>query len=126
MIIGADHRGRDLKCYFKSIFIMFTFTWEEGDLTTARSRVLFLNCNQSLRNHQTILHAQYTAKNAQVVTISLLTLLQELVTINVQADIKFVWLATACDNKSDAICQQTCCRLIISTGLLQLLSTDKL
>ena len=29
-------------------------------------------------------------------------------------------LATACDNKFVASCQQTCCELIISTGLLQL------
>ena len=31
-------------------------------------------------------------------------------------------VATACDNRSVASCQQTCCKLIFSTGLLQLVS----
>ena len=32
----------------------------------------------------------------------------------------FAWLATAFDNKSVASCRQACCKLIISTDLLQL------
>ena len=56
----------------------------------------------------------YTSKNAQVVTS--LNILQQLVTTSRYQD-AFSWLATACDNKSVAICQQTCCKL--STYLLQ-------
>ena len=50
-------------------------------------------------------------------------ILQRLVTTNGYQD-AFAWLATACENKSVAICQQTCCKLIISTDLLQVVSTS--
>ena len=61
----------------------------------------------------------YTSKNAQAVT----GLLQQLVTTSRYQD-ALPWLATACHNKSVASCQQACCKLIISTGLLQVVSTS--
>ena len=65
-----------------------------------------------------LLCTDYTAKNVQVETS---LFLQQLFTTSQYQD-AFTWLATAGDNKSVASCQQACCKLIISTGLLQLVS----
>ena len=72
----------------------------------------------------------YTAKNAQVAT-SLLTSCNNLLQQAYQD--AFIWLATACNNRSVALCQQAsvvasyqrnCYKLISSTGMLQLVSTS--
>ena len=65
---------------------------------------------------------RYTAKNANVCNMSV-DILQQLVITSRYQD-AFAWLATACDNKSVVSCQQTGCKLIISTGLLQLDEID--
>ena len=64
----------------------------------------------------------YTAKNVQVVT-SLLTSCNNLLQ---QADIRMRshGLQQLVDDKSVASCQQACCKLIISTGLVQFVSTS--
>ena len=63
------------------------------------------------------LNQKRTSRNKSV------DILQQLVTTSRYQD-TFAWLATTCDNQSFTSCQQTCCKLIISTGLLQVVSTS--
>ena len=58
----------------------------------------------------------YTAKNVRASCNTSVDIVSQLVTTSRYQD-AFAWLATACDNKSVASCQQTCCKLL--TDLLQ-------
>ena len=100
--------------------------------TEIRNPTLMIFCLKTYRSfseraHEVRVHyhstfqytVTYTAKNAQVVTSACVDILQQLGTTSRYHD-AFTWLATACNNKSVASGQQTCCKLIISTGLSQL------
>ena len=67
-----------------------------------------------VRIKATNLHSQKRASCSKSVDI-----LQQLVATSRYQD-AFAWLATACENKSVASCQQACCKL--STGLLQVVN----
>ena len=71
-----------------------------------------------VRIKATNLHSQKRASCSKSVDI-----LQQLVATSRYQD-AFAWLATACENKSVAICQQACCKL--STDLLHVNYFNKL